>query len=82
MAGSDHRDIGMSGGVQGHIRVGRNTRPYGAHQSSGIPKFLFTLQADLVSPFLNREHTAQSAVMTTEGKPDKPTQDFHQSSAR
>lgn len=43
-------------------------RPYGVHQWPGVFKLLATLQADLVGPFLDREHTTMLAVMAPEGK--------------
>jgi hypothetical protein len=72
VTGSDHRNIAVHVAVQRHIRVDRNARLYGAHQCPGVAKLLPTFQADLVSPFLNREHTAQLAVMTAEGEPENP----------
>ena len=51
-----------------HMGAIGNARPYGVHQRPGILKFLPTLQADLVRPFLDREHTTALAVMAAEGK--------------
>ena len=45
-----------------------DARPYGVHQRPGIFEFLPALQADLVRPLLDREHTAPLAVMASEGK--------------
>jgi hypothetical protein len=41
-----------------------------------------TLQADLVGPFLDREHTTPLAVTAPEGKLENPKQWFHKSSVR
>jgi hypothetical protein len=56
--------------VQGRIGPIGNSQPYGVHQSPGILKFLSTVQADLVRPFLDREHGSPFAVMASEGKLD------------
>lgn len=72
VTGSDHRNIAVHVAVPRYIRVDRKARPYRAHQCPGVAKLLPTLQTDLVSPFLNREHTAESAVMAAEGKPENP----------
>jgi hypothetical protein len=58
------------------------TRPNGLHQRPGILKFPSTLQADLVGPFLDREHTTPLAVTAPEGKLENPKQWFHKSSVR
>jgi len=52
------------------------------HQRPRILELLSTLQADLVRPFLDGEHTTLSAVMAPEGKLENPQQEFHQSCAR
>src|ERR1700676_1455893 len=59
-----------------------NAQPYGVHQSPGILKFLSTVQADLVRPFLDREHGSPFAVMASEGKLEHLQEWFHKSSAR
>jgi hypothetical protein len=50
----------------------------GSHYRSTGVKFLSTLKADPVRPFLDREHTAHLAVMTRpEYKLENPQQEFH-----
>src|ERR1700730_16030180 len=68
--------------VAGRIGPIGNAQPYGVHQSPGILKFLSTVQADLVRPFLDREHGSPFAVMASEGKLEHLQEWFHKSSAR
>jgi hypothetical protein len=68
LAGLDHGPFGVPDAVQRHIRTVGNIRPLGVHQSPRILKFLSTLTANLVRPFLDREHTAHLAVMTPQDK--------------
>jgi hypothetical protein len=50
----------------------------GPHYRSLEVKFLSTLKADPVRPFLDRKHTAHPAVMTSpEYKLENPQQEFH-----
>src|ERR1700675_3961311 len=68
--------------VQERIGPIGNAQPYGVHQSPGILKFLSTVQADLVRPFLDREHGSPFAVMASEGKLEHLQEWFHKSSVR
>ena len=77
--GSNNRNFSVPGAVRRGIGIVVNARPYGVHPCPRMPEFLSTLQTDVVGPLLDREHTAQSAVMTTEGNLENPKQEFHKS---
>jgi hypothetical protein len=65
------------------LRIGSadNIRSDGAHSRPGIFEFLSTLQADLIGPLVDCEHTTFLAVTTSEYKLENPKQEFHKSSA-
>src|ERR1700674_690496 len=67
--------------VQGRIGPIGNAQPYGVHQSPGILKFLSTVQADLVRPFLDREDRSPLAGMASDVQLEHLQQPFHKSSA-
>jgi len=52
------------------IGTSHDTRPYRVHQGPGILEFLPALQADLVRPLPDCEHTAPPAMMASESKPE------------
>src|ERR1700724_1526430 len=84
---SDYPSFSVSVVVERRAMQGRsgnigNAQPYGVHQSPGILKFLATVQADLVRPFLDCEHGSPFAVMASEGKLEHLQEWFHKSSAR
>jgi len=66
----------------GRIGAIRHARSYGVHQCPGIVKFHSAVQADLIGPVLDGEHSTAVAVTTAEGKLENRKQRFHKSSAR
>jgi hypothetical protein len=68
LAGLDHGPFGVPDAIQRHIRTVGNIRPLAVHQGQRILEFLSALTADLVRPFLDREHAAHLAVMTPQDK--------------
>jgi len=60
-----------------HIGTASNVRADRAHPRPGIVKLLPALQADLVSPLLDRKYATLLSVMTSEHKTENSQQQSH-----
>ena len=64
----EYRNVGAFGAVQWRIGIFSNIQLQGVHLRPRILKLPSTVKADLVCSVLDREHAAQPAVLTPEGK--------------
>jgi hypothetical protein len=72
LVGLAHGSFDVPDAIQRHIRTVGKVQPLAVHQSPRKLEFLSALIADLVGPILDREHTTHLAVMTPQGKLEKP----------
>ena len=79
--GSNQRFSSASNPFLLHIGTASNIRADRAHPHPGIVKLLPAIQADLVSPLLDRKYTTLLPVMTSEHETENSQQRFHKSSA-